>query len=117
MKKANPKSAQAMTPQAFELIARSFRVLGVPLRLRILELLQSGQLSVNGIADSLRCSQPNISKHLKILQEIGWLTRHCVGNTVFYAIADQVVFQLCEVMCGHVKKRLMAESEVFGRKR
>ena len=82
-----------------ELVARRFQVLGEPCRIRILQALQSGPRTVNEIVRELEGNQPNISKHLQILFDAGLVGRERSGNSVFYNIADPVVFRLCELVC------------------
>lgn len=82
-----------------ELVARRFQVLGEPCRIRILQALQSGPRTVNEIVRDLEGNQPNISKHLQILFDAGLVDRERSGNSVFYNIADPVVFRLCELVC------------------
>ena len=103
-----------LTPEALKLIASRFKLLADPMRLTILNQLEGGELSVNEIAEAVEASQPNVSKHLKILQEAGLLHRRQEGNTVFYSIADESVFQLCEVVCGSLQQHLMAQANIFG---
>ena len=90
-----------------ELIARRFRVLSDPLRVRILDLLRDGELSVNAIADQLGAGQQNVSKHLNVLTEAGMLHRRKDGNHVYYRIADEGVFALCEQVCGSLQTQLL----------
>jgi DNA-binding transcriptional ArsR family regulator len=82
-----------------ELVARRFQVLGEPCRIRILQALQSGPKTVSQIVRDLVGNQPNISKHLQILFDAGLVGRERSGNSVFYCIADPVVFKLCELVC------------------
>lgn len=82
-----------------ELVARRFQVLGEPCRIRILQTLQDGAMTVNQIVGELDGNQPNISKHLQILFDAGLVGRERSGNSVFYNIADPVVFRLCELVC------------------
>jgi DNA-binding transcriptional ArsR family regulator len=82
-----------------ELVARRFQVLGEPCRLRILQALQGKAMTVNQIVETLEGNQPNISKHLQILFDTGLVGRERSGNSVFYSIADPVVFKLCELVC------------------
>lgn len=103
-----------LTPEALNLVAARFKLLADPMRLRILNQLEGGELSVNDIAEAVEASQPNVSKHLKILQEAGLLHRRQEGNTVFYSIADESVFQLCEVVCGSLQQHLTAQANIFG---
>jgi DNA-binding transcriptional ArsR family regulator len=91
-----------------ELIARRFRALGEPLRVRILDLLRDQELSVTAIATELAAGQQNISKHLAVLVESGMLARRKEGTTVYYRIADEGVFALCEQVCGSLQAQLAA---------
>jgi DNA-binding transcriptional ArsR family regulator len=56
-------------------------------------------MTVNQIVETLEGNQPNISKHLQILFDTGLVGRERSGNSVFYSIADPVVFKLCELVC------------------
>ena len=88
-----------------ELVARRFQVLGEPCRLRILQSLQGGAMTVNQIVGDLDGSQPNISKHLQILLDAGLVSRERSGNSVYYGIADPVVFKLCSLVCSSTARR------------
>jgi ArsR family transcriptional regulator len=89
-----------------ELIARRFRALSDPLRVRILDLLRNEELSVSVLAERLDASQQNVSKHLALLTESGILARRKEGNHVYYRIADEVVLALCEQVCGSHQTQL-----------
>jgi ArsR family transcriptional regulator len=91
-----------------ELIARRFRALGDPLRVRILDLLRDRELSVTEIAARLGAGQQNVSKHLAVLAESGMLERRKDGTSVYYRIADDGVFALCEQVCGSLQAQLAA---------
>jgi len=82
-----------------ELVARRFQILGEPCRLRILQTLQGGAMTVNRIVSELDGNQPNISKHLQILFDAGLVGRARSRNSVFYSVADPVVFKLCDLVC------------------
>jgi DNA-binding transcriptional ArsR family regulator len=86
-----------------ELIARRFRALSEPLRVRILDLLRDGELSVNTLAEQLGAGQQNVSKHLAVLVESGMLARRKDGIHVYYRIADEGVFALCDQVCGSLQ--------------
>jgi DNA-binding transcriptional ArsR family regulator len=89
-----------------ELIARRFRALGDPLRVRILDLLRDQELSVTVLAEQLSASQQNVSKHLAVLVDTGMLARRKDGTHVYYRIADEGVFALCEQVCGSLQAQL-----------
>ena len=89
-----------------ELIARRFRALGDPMRVRILDLLRDQELSVSGLAEQLGAGQQNVSKHLAVLTDSGMLARRKGGTHVYYRIADEGVFALCEQVCGSLQAQL-----------
>lgn len=109
------------TPQldqeALEAVAQTFKVLAEPLRLRILQELQGGELSVTELCQNVSASQPNVSKHLKILSEARMVKKRQAGNTVFYMIAEPMVYRLCDLVCQGVKKRLERQIRIFSRNR
>jgi DNA-binding transcriptional ArsR family regulator len=104
---------EQLSPKALELIAERFRILSEPVRLRILHLLKDGELSVNTLTLLLGTSQPNASKHLKILQDAGIVGREQRGNSVYYSIIDSSIFELCELVCGSLETRFREKAEIF----
>ena len=75
-----------------ELIARRFRVIGEPTRIRLLDLLRDGEATVGELAAALDASQQNVSKHLAVLADIGIVGRRKDGNRVYYSVVDEGVF-------------------------
>lgn len=109
---------QNMSSEAIGMVAERFRVLGEPIRLRILQSLQEEEKSVGEITKAVETSQPNVSKHLKMLQGYGIVSRRQEGNTVYYAIADPSIFELCNLVCGSLQESLESQynkmQSVFG---
>ena len=95
-----------------ELIARRFRVIGEPMRIRLLDRLREGEATVNELSEALDASQQNVSKHLAVLAEAGILGRCKDGTYVYYRIVDEGVFALCEQVCGSVQQQLRALNEL-----
>lgn len=89
-----------------EMIAARLRVIGDPLRIRALDLLRGGELSVAQISEQLETSQQNASKHLGILLQAGIVARRKEGTSSYYRVADATVFALCEQVCGGLQLRL-----------
>jgi DNA-binding transcriptional ArsR family regulator len=89
-----------------ELIAARLRVIGDPTRIRILDLLREGDLSVTQITEGLGTSQQNASKHLGVLLQAGIVARRKDGNSSIYSIADVGVYELCEQVCGGLQLQL-----------
>ena len=96
-----------------ELIARRFRVLGEPMRIRLLDHLREGEATVGELSEALEASQQNISKHLAVLTDAGVLGRRKEGTHVYYRIADEGVFTLCEDVCGSLQEQLRSLSELI----
>jgi len=96
------------------LIARRFRVLGDPLRVRLLDLLRDEELSVSALAEQLGAGQQNVSKHLTVLADAGMIARRKDGTHVYYRIADEGVFALCEQVCGSVQSQLATLAALIG---
>src|SRR5262249_14490831 len=81
-----------VTPLATDLVAKYFRGLGDPTRLRILELLRSeGELSVGALVERLGLPQPHVSNHLACLRWCGFVEARREGRLVFNRIADRRV--------------------------
>jgi ArsR family transcriptional regulator len=97
-----------------ELIARHFRALGDPLRVRVLDQLRDGELSVNELAERLSAGQQNVSKHLNVLADAGAIARRKDGTRVYYRIADPAIFDLCEQVCGSLQAQLSALATLVG---
>ena len=97
-----------------ELIARRFRALGEPLRVRLLDVLRDGELNVNELAERLDAGQQNVSKHLALLADAGMVARRKEGNHVYYRIADEGVFSLCEQVCGSLHSQLSTLAALVG---
>ena len=97
-----------------DLIAHRFRALGEPMRVRILDLLRDRELSVSALAEGLGAGQQNVSKHLAVLVESGMLARRKQGTHVYYRIADEGVFALCEQVCGSLQSQLATLAALVG---
>ena len=89
-----------------DLIARRFRVLGEPTRIRLLDLLREHDATVTELHEALGASQQNVSKHLGVLLQAGIVRRTKQGTSARYAIADDSVFALCEHVCGGLRRQL-----------
>jgi DNA-binding transcriptional ArsR family regulator len=89
-----------------DLIAQRFRVLAEPMRIKLLDQLRDGDATVTELQEALGASQQNVSKHLGILHSAGMVARVKDGNHARYSIADEGVFELCEQVCGSVRRQL-----------
>jgi DNA-binding transcriptional ArsR family regulator len=85
-------------PLPTDLVAKYFRGLGDPTRVRILELLRSeGQLTVGDLVDRLGLSQPKVSNHLACLRWCGFVSVRREGRLVYNAVADSRVTAMLDL--------------------
>jgi DNA-binding transcriptional ArsR family regulator len=103
------KMKSPLDPDAAELIARRFRALSDPTRLRILDQLrQRDDVSVSELTVALGSSQQNISKHLGALLAEGFVSRRKQGTSSLYRISDPAVIELCDRICAAIETHLEA---------
>jgi len=97
-----------------DLIAQRFRVLGEPMRIKLLDCLRDGQATVGELQEALGASQQNVSKHLGVLLQAGMVSRSKAGTSSVFAIADEGVFELCEHVCGGLRRQLSELDAMLG---
>jgi DNA-binding transcriptional ArsR family regulator len=97
-----------------ELVARRFRVLGEPMRIKLLDRLREGPATVGELQRATGASQQNVSKHLGVLLGAGLVGRAKDGNIARYSIADDGVFELCEHVCGGLRRQLDELEAILG---
>jgi DNA-binding transcriptional ArsR family regulator len=95
-----------LSAEVVELVAARFRILGEPIRIQLLQALQTGERNVTQLVEDVGSTQPNVSKHLRILQDARFVGRRQDGNNVYYSIADPTVFDLCDAVCGTLGMQL-----------
>jgi DNA-binding transcriptional ArsR family regulator len=102
----DPPASHPLPEPLVELVAQRFRVLGEPMRIKLLDRLREGDATVGELQESLGASQQNVSKHLGILLAAGMVARTKQGNHARYSISDPGVFELCDQVCGGVRRQL-----------
>ncbi len=105
-------TATQLTPEVLALIADRFKALGEPARLRILNALREGERTVTSLVDETHLGQTNVSKHLHALYSVGLVARRRAGPFVYYAIADERLFRLCDIMCEQLQADAVARQRV-----
>jgi DNA-binding transcriptional ArsR family regulator len=100
--------------RALEAIARHFRALSEPVRLKLLSRLRESECNVGELTERLGCSQANVSKHLATLQAAGIVARRTVGTASYFRISDPRTVALCDLVCAQVAHRL-GEHSAIGR--
>ena len=89
-----------------DLIAARFRVLAEPMRIKLLDRLRDGDATVTELQEALGASQQNLSKHLGVLLNAGMVARTKQGTSSLYSIADPGVFELCDQVCGGLRRQV-----------
>lgn len=106
-----------ISDEGLALIASRFRVLGDPLRLRLLLHLEDRERNVSELVTLTGAGQTSISRHLQALAAAGMVTRRKEGQNAYYSVAEAEVLALCRLVCGSLKKRLSRQArmaEAFG---
>lgn len=102
-----------LSDRALEILAARFRILGDPMRLRILQHLRAGERSVSELTELTGTSQPNVSKHLKHMLQAGILARRQQGSSALYRVVDSTVFELCNLVCDAMIDHLEREADAL----
>ena len=107
---------EGMPPEALEQVAAYFQTLSEPTRLQILNFLRQGERNVGELAQLCGHTSANVSRHLAMLTQRGLVARESRGTSVYYRIADESVYALCDLVCGNIGRQLertAREREVF----
>jgi DNA-binding transcriptional ArsR family regulator len=92
-------------PARQDLVAKYFRALGDPTRLRILALLHAeGELSAGELTRRLGLAQPKVSNHLACLRWCGFVEARRQHRVVHYRLADQRVADMLELADGLLER-------------
>jgi ArsR family transcriptional regulator len=77
--------------------AEFFKALAHPLRIRILDELRKGEVSVNDLGSRLEVEQSNLSQQLAVLRNRNILAARKDGQNVYYSVRDPQLFDLLDV--------------------
>ncbi|MDP3668555.1 MAG: metalloregulator ArsR/SmtB family transcription factor [Telluria sp.] len=91
--------------EALEQVATYFQALSETTRLRIMSILRRGERNVGELAQLCDYTSANISRHLAILSKHGLVAREQRGTSVYYRIADESVYALCDLVCGNIARQ------------
>lgn len=94
------KKTKKLNTQELERLAELFRCFSEATRLALLQELKHGPQSVNALVSAIDGNQANVSKQLKLLHQAGLIDRSRDGNSVYYAVSDPFVMDLCALACG-----------------
>ena len=93
-----PRKDRTLTDTELDRVAQQFRVLGEPMRLKILQAICMKPLTVGEIVAATGASQSNVSKHLSLLASAGVITRQKDAQFVYYGLSDPLTMKLCQLV-------------------
>lgn len=93
-----------MSPRTVEALADTFRVLGDPTRVRILDALAPGELCVCDVASLVGISESAVSHQLRLLRGMRLVRPRRAGRLVYYAVDDHHILELLKQALTHVEE-------------
>jgi ArsR family transcriptional regulator len=101
---ADHRRSRLLQPRTVEALADTFRVLGDPTRVRILDVLSHGELCVSDIAGLVGISESAASHQLRLLRGMRLVRPRRAGRLVYYAVDDQHILELLHQALTHVQE-------------
>lgn len=105
--------SESVPSEVVQQVAEYFGVLSEPMRLRLLNLLRDGEKCVQDLVEATQTSQANVSKHLKVMLQAGILTRRSEGTSAYYSVSDELIFELCGLVCDRLASRIEQQAQYF----
>ncbi len=102
---SSAKKKATLSDAELDRVAQQFRVLGEPMRLKILQVICARPLTVGEIVTATGATQSNVSKHLSLLASVGVITRQKDAQFVYYHLSDPLTMKLCELVHSQVFER------------
>lgn len=93
-----------MESATVEVLAETFRVLGDPTRVRILDALANGELCVCDIASLVGMSESAVSHQLRLLRTMRLVRPRRAGRQVFYSVDDHHILELMRLAGTHAEE-------------
>lgn len=90
--------------------AEFFKTLSHPARIKILELLRQGEMSVTEMQEQLKIDPSSVSQHLSILRHKNIVEYRKVGTSVYYRVHDPQIFELLDAA-----RRIFNNQLIFAR--
>jgi DNA-binding transcriptional ArsR family regulator len=104
---------ERLSVEALEMLAERFKVFSETMRLKLIYSLMDGEKSVSELVRETGGLQANVSKHLGMMLDASVVGRRKQGLHAYYRIADESIFQLCDLMCGSIQGQLAADLDNF----
>ena len=111
---AKARKPVLMGARTVEALADTFRVLGDPTRVRILDALSGGELCVCDIASLVGISESAASHQLRLLRGMRLVRPRRAGRLVYYAVDDQHILELLRQALTHVEEQTVTRQDPTG---
>ncbi len=106
-------TSRSVPKEVVQQVSEYFSILSEPMRLRILNLLREGEKCVQELVEATDTSQANVSKHLKVMLQAGILSRRAEGTSAYYKVEDELIFELCNLVCDRLATRIEEQARHF----
>ena len=87
-----------LSDDTFGMLGERFKALSEPMRLRLIYALSDREKTVSELVEETGGSQANVSRHLRVLLEAGFVGRRKQGLNSCYGIVDPTVFEVCDLV-------------------
>ncbi|ODU48702.1 MAG: transcriptional regulator [Microbacterium sp. SCN 70-10] len=97
----SPVTGGALSAEEAEAIARTFKALGDPTRVRLLSLIAAssgGEACICDLTEPVGLSQPTVSHHMKLLVDAGLATREQRGRWAYYRVVTDALAQAADAL-------------------
>ncbi|MEW5817806.1 MAG: metalloregulator ArsR/SmtB family transcription factor [Spirochaetota bacterium] len=91
------------------------QALANPKRLKIINLLRNGEMSVNEMVARMGIHKANLSQHLSLMRQKGIVATRREGVNVYYHITNPKIVQACEIIREALQEQLRADARVIRR--
>jgi len=91
----------ALTVEEADAIARTFKALGDPTRVRLLSLIaasRGGEACICDLTEPVGLSQPTVSHHMKLLVDAGLATREQRGRWAYFRVVTETLEQAANAL-------------------
>jgi len=93
----------------YELIAKYLKAMADESRLKILHALHGKTMNVTGIVKHTGLTQSNVSRHLRVLKQLGLVRAIKKERNVYYSQTSRLPHRICELICGSITSRAKKE--------
>jgi DNA-binding transcriptional ArsR family regulator len=102
-----------LSDEAVELIVTRLRVIGDPTRIRLLELLDAADATVQDLSERVATTRQNVSRHLAILHHAGMVSRRMDRARVYYSLVDWTGWWLVDQMAASLSDHFDGLRDIF----